>query len=194
MFNSLQTSVPGITLVNVPAQSKAMALLSLYTFETAVKAIASGPAAGNPSRIVPEWHASDVAPETYPELCKCFEAQQGMLTVWSGASGETIFSSPEVNHAFRAWHDFRHVTEAAPFTPEGELAVFRAQAADLRAYCDAARRSTATYVRLLSVLQADVVGQLMYQAKHAGEFPTNQRAFTLAFLQYGPETVSSIAH
>lgn len=54
-------------------------------------------------------------------------AQRGRLVVYSGASDNTIFGAPEINHDFRAWHDWTHWRHQLPFTPEGEQQVAELQ-------------------------------------------------------------------
>ena len=75
---------------------------------------------------------ADEAPSTLEDLCAWLDSG-ALLTVWSGASDYTIYGSPEVNAAFRAWHDFVHYQQRSPFTLAGEAAVAWSQAEQLRA-------------------------------------------------------------
>lgn len=51
----------------------------------------------------------------------------GRIVVWTGESEQTIFGAPQVNHAFRAWHDYVHVLFGLPFTRNGEHLVMKIQ-------------------------------------------------------------------
>lgn len=35
--------------------------------------------------------------------------ETGKIYIWTGCSENTIFGSPEINHKFRAWHDYIHL-------------------------------------------------------------------------------------
>ena len=57
------------------------------------------------NRILPAgYDVAAVAPETYEELIAHLDAGRRML-VYSGGAEQTIYGDPEVNYAFRAWHD-----------------------------------------------------------------------------------------
>jgi len=60
-------------------------------------------------------------PETYEELIALLDAG-GRMLVYSGASERTIYGDPEVNYAFRAWHDWCHWRGRYDFSYEGERA------------------------------------------------------------------------
>lgn len=70
-------------------------------------------------------------PHTYEELIHQIEAH-GIFVVWSGASEHTIFGDPEINYAFRAWHDWCHWRRKSDFSPSGEIAVAHHAASRLR--------------------------------------------------------------
>jgi hypothetical protein len=118
-------------------------------------------------RIAPSHTAQDYAPATFEAL----KGQSvGSLVVWAGASDKTIYGDPTVNHAFRAWHDSLHLALNAPFTLQGERIVALEQA------------------RLIGgetfghIIMAEVVGQAEYFAL-TGQFPVDQKAFDLKYLQ-----------
>lgn len=115
------------------------------------------------------------APNSYDALVACFEAD-GRITVWDGGSDETIFGDPEVNYAFRAWHDAGHLKLAAAFDRAGEAQVCAWQCAQL-----VAANGPAKAARWCTILQAEIIGQADYCAEH-GDFPTDQFAFDLAYL------------
>ena len=141
----------------------------LFTeFERAVNAMAS--------ELLPEgFDSSDSAPETFEALQAHYDAT-GRILVWNGASDKTIFATPESNLAFRAWHDFTHLKHHTNFTLAGE-----AQTCD--AQIDAMIETLGRWTWILApILQAEIVGQALYEAKH-GKFPVNQKAFCVAYLQ-----------
>jgi hypothetical protein len=123
------------------------------------------------------FDANDEAPTTLAELNKAFNSR--CYVVWRGASDATIFGDREVNWAFRAWHDFTHWRNNLPFTPDGEREAYKRQCDDLvTLYGDS--DLTRHWRR---ILDTEINGQLRYAAEHAGAFPTNQKAFTLAYLE-----------
>lgn len=105
----------------------------------------------------------DNAPSTFEELM-----QYGLI-IWSGASDNTIYADPKVNHMFRAWHDSLHIKLNAPFTLQGEIYVATEQA-----------RQVGSDI-LAEIILAEVKGQAEYFDKH-GEFPVNQISFIKQYL------------
>lgn len=140
------------------------------SFNAAVLAIAS--------HILPRgFDVSDNAPSTYDELRQHYNAT-GRILVWSGASGRTIFGDPEVNYAFRAWHDARHILGAHNFTFAGECATCADQIRDMEALYRGHHRLP--FWRAL--LRAEIIGQAAYA--HAwGEFPADQSDFVACYLR-----------
>lgn len=141
----------------------------LFTeFERAVNAMAS--------ELLPEgFDSSDSAPETFEALQAHYDAT-GRILVWNGASDKTIFATPESNLAFRAWHDFTHLKHTQDFTLTGEAKTCDCQIA-------AMSETIGRWAWILApILQAEIVGQALYEAKH-GKFPVNQKAFCIAYLQ-----------
>ena len=65
--------------------------------------------------------------------------------------------------AFRAWHDYRHITENAEFDDAGERKVNRAMAADLYEWLDD-RKEPVCYrtARAAALLRCENIGQLDY--------------------------------
>ena len=98
------------------------------------------------------------------------------MAVWSGASDNTIFACPETNYAFRAWHDYHHVTAGLAFDSDGEREVCRRQCADILKLYDGQ-----TAAHFCAILRAEVIGQLQHQ-KFNGQFPTDQMTFVRAYL------------
>lgn len=99
--------------------------------------------------------------------------QVARIPVWEGGSDRTIWSSPSVNHAFRALHDYEHILQCAGFDVQGESYVARAQAAKL---------CTSKAERV--ILLAETMGQIYYHERW-GRFPTDQRAFVVRCVRVG---------
>ena len=131
------------------------------------------------SRLFPcGFDVSDNAPDTFEKLQAHYQ-ETGRILVWSGASEQTIFGDPEINYAFRAWHDWRHITESADFSPDGERTVCEKQKADIREIFDGAQAD-----RFCALLEAEIIGQLAHEKRY-GRFPENQRGFVVAWLDRG---------
>lgn len=113
------------------------------------------------------FEVRDDAPNTFEALKAQCPGRH--LIVWSGGSDNTVWSSPQVNYAFRAWHDYIHVQYGIPFTLEGEREVARIQCRSLSALGQA-------------LIQAEVEDQAEHFIK-TGEFVADQRAFVLAKLR-----------
>jgi len=119
------------------------------------------------------------------EKATAYFNETGRIKVWSGASDKTIFDCAGINHAFRAWHDFHHITKQLPFTPEGEMKVVQCQMQDLiKIYGD-----NEDTQRMNAILWAEVVGQGQYEELH-GAFPDNQKGFIKAYLVDAQEAIA----
>ncbi len=128
------------------------------------------------SRLFPTgFDVAAEAPSTLEELTSHVR-KTGRMLVWNGASENTIFADPEVNYAFRAWHDWQHLMYQFPFTLEGERAAAEAQIAQLSRLYDGA--ALARFARLVL---CEVVGQAEYKER-TGDFPTDQVAFARDWL------------
>ena len=149
------------------------------SLEQQVLALCARPA---PYRI--EAAPCDPGPSTFDDLLASVESirceRTGALIgqriqVWSGASDRTIWSSPEMNHLFRAWHDSVHILLDAEFDPRGERRVSEYQCAMIDG---AAERA---------VLWAETEGQQGYRARW-GSYPADQRSFVRDCIVYGLAT------
>jgi hypothetical protein len=123
------------------------------------------------------FEVSDDAPDTYEKLKSRLDAGQCML-VWSGASDKTVFGCPEVNWAYRAWHDWCHWQAQLPFTLDGEERAARMQGEQLIALFGDTQQTR----RWQRIIHADIVGQGLYAEEH-GHFPSDQSAIVLQSLQ-----------
>jgi len=133
-------------------------------YDSAILAIAQ--------RLMPEgFDVCDHAPNTYEGVISEYQ-KHNRLCVWSGASDHTIYGSPSVNHAFRAWHDWCHCTGDYPFTLAGEASACSMQMQHIQDdYGD-----TETTRRWCAYILADVLGQSMFESVQS-IFPKNQRYF-----------------
>lgn len=122
------------------------------------------------------------APGTFEEIT-AYHAKTGRVCVWDGASDNTIFADAGINHAFRAWHDSKHILNGYDFTREGEIATARAQQSDIRALYDGSRADA-----FCAILWAEVVGQFEY-AEYNGGFPVDQFSFVELYLAH-PRTAA----
>jgi hypothetical protein len=103
----------------------------------------------------------------------------------------TIWGCRETNYAFRAWHDWHHLKLDAPFDLAGETAVANSQAGDLiNLYGAATSRPGSPWRKLL---EAEVIGQARYMDYH-GQFPTDQKGFTLHYLGDQYTGMSKVFH
>lgn len=118
----------------------------------------------------PAHYATPNAPSTLADLQAWkAQAQPGEpIPVFDGGCDRTIFSSPAVNHAFRAWHDSLHLEHGFGFDKPGEYGI-----AGLHAELAAAAGLDAFDQRALLF---EVFGQFNY-AEVFGEFPTDQALF-----------------
>jgi hypothetical protein len=121
------------------------------------------------------YDVGETAPSSLAELNDHIE-RTGRMLVWNGASDHTIFGgSGEMNWAFRAWHDWAHWRYQLPFNEAGERAAAFVQVAHLvRLYGD-----DDDVVDMAALVLTEVMGQAQHKNR-AGEFPPDQRAFTLA--------------
>lgn len=100
--------------------------------------------------------------------------QNGYMKISSEYCENTIFGDPEVNIAFRAWHDATHLQLNEGFDYMAETRVAFAQIAELPREWE--------YERLL--ILTEVVAQAAYHQKTGG-FVENQRLFTINTLRNG---------
>lgn len=121
------------------------------------------------------WDVSNMAPVTLAEQ-KAYARKHGRICVDGRNSLLTIYGDPEVNIAFRAWHDATHLRLNAPFTFAGEIRVCHAQQADIAKIYG--QREAGLFAH---ILQIEVIEQAAEFA-NTSRFPVDQRAFTLARL------------
>mgnify|MGYP001814785098 CR=1 FL=1 len=95
----------------------------------------------------------------------------GEIHVWTGASDKTIFGDPTINHKFRAWNDYIHLTNNLGYDAIGESIV-----------CDIQKEQLPdNFIFERELLHIEVAGQIHYHAlNHA--FVEDQRQFTIDYL------------
>lgn len=113
------------------------------------------------------------APSSLEALTE-YHALHHRLAVSKDYSDKTAFGDPEVNWAFRAWHDWTHQHHQLPLTFEGENAVAWLQVGHLR---DLGLWTPFRQAWLLS----EVVGQAKL-LRDTGSFPDDQWEFTISDL------------
>ena len=123
--------------------------------------------------VAPPHYPTYNAPNTFDALCVRYAvsgiSETRPLPVWSGACENTIYTSPEGNYAFRAWHDLTHLRLGADFSRDGEFAAAwqHQREAYLAGLSRAARQ----------LLWIDTWGQFEYGLTHDGAFVENQLEF-----------------
>jgi hypothetical protein len=129
------------------------------------------------SRIFPTgFDIGPDAPSTL-EALKDHVSKTGRMLVYNWASDQTIFADPEVNWAFRAWHDWTHIQVDGAFNVEGEVKVAKRQIEDLTKVYGPGKATD----RFAQLIWAEVMGQVLYADNHGGDFPVDQRAFYAAY-------------
>lgn len=128
------------------------------------------------AKVLPRgFDVSADAPPDYDSLVAHYRAT-GRVLVWSGASERTIFADAHVNHAFRAWHDARHISGGHDFSRNGEFCTMVDMMADVSAIYDG--QTAATF---RTILRAEILGQREFQDRFGG-FPLDQMAFVRDYM------------
>lgn len=144
-------------------------------FERATLAIAT--------RLLPQgWRGHDKAPDNLRDLKDLWTRRQswgGPVIVSDLHCDRTVFSGPVVNMAFRAWHDYRHITENAEFDDAGERQVHLAMQDDLFEWWTG--DTPMAYERARALLACENIGQLDHW-RAFGSPPADQRTFALGYL------------
>lgn len=101
---------------------------------------------------------------------------EGRILVWSGASDNTIYQDADVNHQFRAWHDWLHIGMQATFTKAGEANVCEKHKRQIDLYLSH-KYNKATRLKMHRLLDIEINGQVA-ELYNTGKFVTNQYNFT----------------
>lgn len=124
------------------------------------------------------YDVAESAPSSLEELNAQIDAT-GRMLVYSGNSDCTVYGSPEVNWAFRAWHDWCHWKAQHPFNLAGERACLEMQRQHLRTVYGDTHPDLPVWD---AVLEAEVIGQATYHDA-TGEFPVDQVTFTRELIE-----------
>ncbi len=118
--------------------------------------------------LAPEFEARDDAPATFAELLSI--EGRARLPAWRGASDRCIYGAPEINFAFRAWHDAVHLAGRFDFSPAGERRTCQEQIRQFYYKFPAAPAAVA------ALLDVEINGQVEYFVRR-GQFPVDQARF-----------------
>lgn len=125
---------------------------------------------------VPVFIIADHAPGTYKQLKTHLDSGATLVVAHDG-SNSTIFASPSVNFAFRAWHDWCHWNGDFDFSLYGESATCCLQISQMYSFYGVTPNTN----RWAQYLTAEIVGQRRYYEKYR-EYIYDQRAFCDAYL------------
>lgn len=108
-----------------------------------------------------------------PEAIRRFEIDYKVSLI---APNNTIYTHERFNMMFRAWHDFVHYTYNFTFKAHDEVRTALVQIDFARSILETYCLSERLIDCVVSVLQADIIGQVQYYTAN-GQFVTNQRQF-----------------
>lgn len=128
----------------------------------------------------PLHEAVDCAPNTYKELRRQIASQSSYdpILVSNQGCDNTIYSTPEVNHALRAMHDLVHYNESLGFSVGEEQEVVRQMVLDAMSLS----ADNGLTEEDIEVLFLDLAGQVLYHAQH-GQYVDEQDRFISACLK-----------
>jgi hypothetical protein len=137
----------------------------------------------------PPHYATSDGPTSWAELRNWYQAHCDrahaygeclVIPVFDGGCDNTIYADAKTNHAFRAWHDYLHISNGYSFARGDEIKVGLM-------HMQQARRAGLPQSDLNMII-ADTIGQSEYYFAH-GEYVTNQSAFVAAVLRDGLKAV-----
>lgn len=120
------------------------------------------------------------APSTYNELLLMHLTYPNLLVVYDGGSANTIFSSPDMNFTFRAFHDFGHLAHRLDFQFKNEMKLGELQANEI--YDDLLGTvgiERANVVR--DIVRAEIIGQIEYYQIHR-RYIDDQQTYVKGYL------------
>lgn len=137
------------------------------------------------AKLLPQgWRGHDKAPANLKDLKALWAncARFGNAVIVSDLHCDrTVFSGPAANMAFRAWHDYRHITENAEFNDVGEHLVHDAMCHDLALWRGEHGVLLPAMRRPYALLECENIGQLDHW-RVFGNPPVDQRTFALGYL------------
>ena len=122
------------------------------------------------------FDVSDDAPQTYAQLKALLDTGKRLI-VWSGGCEQIIYTHPNINVAFRAWHDHCHWMGGYDFSLEGEIAACDLQCRQLLEH----HGDNPVTQSWCALIRDEVIGQGLYYQRHK-RFPEDQRAFVAEYL------------
>lgn len=129
------------------------------------------------NRLLPKgYDVVTTTPDNFEHLKARF-AFSGRIAVWDGASHRTIFGDREINWAFRAWHDYCHLTSDHDFSLAGEVDVALMQIDQIDQLYGHGRDARAFKM----LVAEEVIGQSYHQWR-TGQFVADQRQFARSYL------------
>lgn len=99
------------------------------------------------------------------------------IVVWCGESDNTIFGEPHINHFFRAWHEYVHITKNQNFSFLGESLVCAMQCGML---------PNSWYLER-ELIYIEIVAQNQFYSVNK-KFVENQRHFCISYM-INPEVI-----
>ena len=134
----------------------------------------------------PDHYPDKFAPNSWDELKPWLDVLEkgNPIPVYNGGSDHTIYSSDEVNYAFRAWHDAIHLVYGLSFSKEDELAVATIHYQQVLDYCREHGIGVHLARQAANLIFADVAGQVEYFYTHR-EFVNDQAAFVYDYIDNG---------
>lgn len=134
---------------------------------------------GMSAMLMPEGYdvtaKDDADINSFKAICDYY-SKTGRVIVSSANSEHTIYSHPEINVAFRAWHDYIHITQGLKFTRKGEAKVCCVQQAQAANYLSENGASPEEIDFVVRCLHIEVVEQVEHYFE-TGQFVGDQVAF-----------------
>lgn len=144
--------------------------------------------------VAPRHYSTSLAPNTHCGLYSWAahngwyaadgEGERPWLPVYDGGCGQTIYSSPQVNCAFRAWHDSLHLNLHEDFSLAGELRVWE----EHRRVLQENKYRYHFTDDDIAAMRMDVEGQVRYYYVHK-QYVEDQRRFVSDCLRLGLDRV-----
>ncbi|MCW3159692.1 hypothetical protein [Chryseobacterium oryctis] len=117
-----------------------------------------------------DFNSKDIK-ETLDRYVKLYN-ETGRIRIWTGGSELTIFGSAQMNHLFRAWHEFTHIIHQSGFDFAGESIVASIQISEL----------PSDWILEKELIIIEILGQNQYYSKHK-RFLINQRKYCVDYLK-----------
>ena len=131
----------------------------------------------------PLHYAIEDAPNSYEELMEHYDSlvTGDPIPVGSGGCEHSIYSRPEINQAWRAYHDGIHMVHELDFSLEDEEQVCEIQIEHMRLCSkDYGTFTSEDY----AAVRADIIGQAMYYARYK-KYVNDQARFVASCLDRG---------